>query len=323
MLMTRIVAGMFSAGMMVFGAGLVFSQGYPNKPVRIVTSDLGGGADFAARVIAQELSSPLGQRVIVENRGGVVINNVGPVLRAPPDGYTVLLQSSGIWLLPFLQDNVPYDPVKDLSPITLVTQSPNTLVVPSSLPVNSVKELIALAKSRPGELNYGTTGTGSTNHLAGELLKAMTGVNIVRIPYKGIGAALVDLLSGKLHLMMPSVGAIKSHVEAGRLKLLAVTSAQPSPLAPGVPTMAASGLPGFESAAKLVIFARAGTPAPIIDRLNREIVQVLTRPDIKEQFLKAGYEAVVSSPAELTALVQSDMLRWGKIIKDAGINRRN
>ena len=302
---------------MVLGAGVVSGQDYPNRPIRILTQPPGGGTDFASRLIAPGLAAGLNQQVIVDNRAGVIA--IETAAKAPADGYTLLLYSNGMWLLPFLRDNVPWDPERDFSPITLATRSPNILVVHPSLPVKSVKELIALAKARPAELNYSSAGASSMNHLAAELFKAMAGADMVHVPYKGGGPALGAAVGGEVSVLFAAASPASPHVKSGRLRALAVTSAAPSALFPGLPTVAASGLPGYEATLILGIFAPAKSSAAIINRLNREIVRVLDLPDVKERFLNAGVEAVGSSPGELAAAIKADMARWGKVIKDAGI----
>jgi tripartite-type tricarboxylate transporter receptor subunit TctC len=319
--MTRpfLVAAIFF-GVMMLGGGIVYGQNYPSKPIRIVGSASGSGSDLVARIIAQGLTGIFGQQVIIDNRAGTGgINAAEIVTKAPPDGYTLLYYSSNLWLLPLLQDNVPYDPVKDFAPITLTFRSPNLLVVHPSLPVRSVKDLIALAKARPGALNYGSGPTGSSNHLAAELFKAMANVNIVRIPYKGIAAVFTDLLGGQVQIVFSTAVSATPHVKSGRLRALAVTTAVPSALAPGLPTMAASGLPGYESAQMYGVFAPAGTPAALIRRLNEEIVRVLNNPDVKEQLFNIGVEVVASSPEQFAAAIKSDIARMGKVIKEARI----
>jgi tripartite-type tricarboxylate transporter receptor subunit TctC len=303
------------------GAGAAAGESYPSKPIRMVTAEVGGGVDFTARLLAQGgLAERLGQQVIVDNRGGAGGSIAAEiVIKAPPDGHTLLLYASSIWFLPALRSNVTFDTVRDLAPITCPARAPNLFVVHPSMPVASVKELIALAKARPGELNYGSGGTGSSSHLAAELFKAAAGVDIVRIPYKGTGPALNDLIAGRLNMMFGTAGALSPHVRAGRLRALAVTSAQPSELAPGLPTMAASGLPGYESTSIYGIFGPPKTPPAIIRRLNQEIVTILRRPDVKEKFLFNGMEPVGSSPGELAAMRDAEMARVGKLIKAAGI----
>ncbi|MBI4192588.1 MAG: tripartite tricarboxylate transporter substrate binding protein [Betaproteobacteria bacterium] len=289
---------------------------YPNKPIRIVTAAPGGGADFAARVTAQGLTDVLGRQVIVENRGLVAIEIVAKAL---PDGYTVLLYGSALWLAPFTH-NVSWEPVRDFSAVAGVTNTPNILVVHPSVPVKSVQELIALAKAKPGELNYASGSIATTTHLGSELFKAMAGVDIVRIAYKGNGPALIALLGGtEAQLMFANVGTVAPHVKSGKLRALAVTTAKPTKLAPGVPTVSASGLPGYLLETTTVIVAPAGTPARIVNFLSQQIVKSLNEPATKERFFNSGVEVVGSSPEQLAAEIKADMVRWGKVIKDAGI----
>jgi tripartite-type tricarboxylate transporter receptor subunit TctC len=319
MLIPRFVVWMFLFGMMVLGMGTAFGQNYPNKPIRIVCAEAGGGADVVARLMAQGLTASFGQQVVVENRPtGVVLGQT--VAKATPDGYTLLLAGASHWLLPFTLVKIPFDPVKDFLPITLVTTSPNILVVHPSVQAQSVKELIALAKAKPGELNFGSGTTGTSSHLAGELFRIMAGVNIVHIPYKGSGPAIIALLGGQVQMMFPNAAGVASHVKSGRLRALGVTSLQPSALFPGLPTVAASGVPNYQSASIYGTFAPAGTPATLINRLNQESVRVLNRPDVKEKLFNAGVEVVGSSPEEFAAAVKSEMAVWGKLIKDAGIH---
>jgi tripartite-type tricarboxylate transporter receptor subunit TctC len=289
-------------------------QIYPTKVVRIITAAAGGGSDFAARLIATPLGPALGQQVIVDNRGVIAADIAA---KAPPDGYTLLLSGPTLWLLPFMRDNVGSD-VSDFTPIMMATQTANILVVHPTLPAKSVKELIALAKAKPGELNFATSGTGNSVHIAGELFKSMTGTNIVRVNYKGASQALTDLAAGQTQLMFGVPGSVLPHVKAGRLRAVAVTSAQPTPLAPGLPTVASS-LPGYESVSYLAIFAPAGTPAAIVTKLHEEIVRVLQRNDVKDKFFAAGMETVGSSPDATAKLIKSEIARMGKVIKAANI----
>ena len=306
----------------VFFLAVTFSHGqeYPAKPVRLVAADAGGGGDVAARLIAQGMAGGLGQPVIVDNRGGAAgMIAAQTVARAAPDGYTLLIYSGTVWILPFLRSNVPYDPVKDFLPITLAVNAPNILVVHPSLPVKSVKDLITLARSKPGMLNYGTTGPGSTSHLATELFKAMAGVDIVTISYKGTSIALNDLIRGQLQLMFTSPGGAMAHINSGRMRALAVTTLKPSVLLPGLPTVAGTGLPGYESSANLAMFAPAKTSGAILSRLNLEAVRVLGGTEVKEKLLVAGWEVVGSTAEQLTAIMASDMAKIGKLIRDKGI----
>ena len=300
---------------MMAGAGFVSGQSYPSRPIRMITSVPGGGTDFIARLITPGLSENLGQHVIIDNRG---LAGVDVVAKAAPDGYTLLIYGAALFLLPLMRSNVPYDPVRDFSAISQTDRAPTILVVHPSVAANSVKELIALAKARPGALNYGRATAGGPPHLSAELFKSMAGVNITSIPYKGGGPVVIALLGGEVQLMFAAVGSVASHVKAGKLKALAVTSPGPTALFPGLPAVAAT-VPGYEAAAMNGIYAPAGTSAAIINRLNRGIVQALNRLEVKEKVLAAGVEIVGSSPAEFAATVKSEMTKWGKVIKDAGI----
>ena len=317
MVSSRFLVSVISIVTAVFGVDGVSGQVYPNKPIRIVTTAVGGGSDFVARNVAPGISGPLGQPIIIDNRPGTFVAEE-VVAKASPDGYSLLINASGVWVEPLLH-KAPYDPVRDFSPITMTNKTPLLLVVNPSLPVSSVKELIALAKAKQGAINYAMQSIGGANHLAGELFKAMAGVNITSVPYKGTPQALNDLISGQVQLMFANSIASMPHVKSGRLKALAITSLQPSGVAPEVPTVAASGLPGYEIAAIFCVFAPAGTSTAVITRLNQEIVPVLRTPEVKERFVITGSDVVAGSPAELAAYVKSDIAKWGKLIKDAGI----
>ncbi len=290
-------------------------QDYPHKPVRIVTSEAGGGNDFVARVIAPALAGNLRQNVIVENRSSLIA--IEAVARAQPDGYTLLLPGQTLWIGPLLR-KLPYDPIRDFAPISMTSKTPSILVVHPAVPVKSVRDLIDLAKARPGELNYGSPALGSAQHLAPELFKAMAGVNIVHVPFKGSGPAIINLIGGQVQLMFPNLASVATHVKSGRLRALAVTSAAPSVLAPGMPTVADT-LPGYEVVDAKGMFAPRGTPAALIARINREVVKTLNQPDLKEAFLNAGVEVVGSTPEQFAHAIASEITRLGKVIKDAGI----
>ena len=316
-MLRRFVVCIFSAGVIVPGADVVSGQSYPSKPVRIVTAEAGAAGDFASRVLAQALSVNLGQNVIVDNRpSGAIPCDV--VAKAPPDGYTLLHFTNSTWTLPLMQ-TAPYDPIRDFAPIALTIKSVSVLVTHPSVPIKSVRELIAYAKARPGQLNYGSGGTGGAGHLSAELFKSMADVDIVRIHYKGGGPALNALLGAQVQLGFLSAASVAPHVRSGKLRALAVTGPQPSPLFPEVPTVAASGVPGYEVEQLMGMFAPAKTPAALISRLNREIVQVLGRAEVKERFANGSMEVVGSSPEEFAAAMKADMARMGKLIKSAGI----
>lgn len=307
-----IVAIVFSA------RGAVAQDGQP-KARRIVTLEAGGGNDNVARLLALGLSNEGGGRVIVENRGGASgVVAAETVVKAVPDGLTLLSISGSLWTLPLMQ-SVPYDPVQDLMPVTLAVSSPNILVVNPALPVKTVRQLIALAKARPGALNYSTAGAGSSGHLSAELFRVMASVDIVRVAYKGGAASMTDLISGQVQMSFTSTGSAGGHVQSGRLRALAVTSAKPSALLPGVPTIAEEGLPGYVLVSSYGVLAPARTPAAVIERLNLGIVRALRAPEIKERFFKAGAEVVASTPQEFVAVIRSDMQKLGKLIRDAKI----
>jgi tripartite-type tricarboxylate transporter receptor subunit TctC len=314
MLMRRFAVGIIPIGLIVFCAGVVSGQNYPDKPIHILTTAVGGPNDLASRLIADGVMSSLGQRIIVENRAVI---GVEIVAKAPPDGYTLLHYTNVLWLMPLFRDGVPWDPIKDFSPITLTMRQPNIVVVHPSVPVTSIKELIALAKARPGELNYASSSTGATNHVAAELFKSMAGVSILRINYKGGGPAVNDLIAGHVHVMFGSAGVVAPHTKVGRLRALAVTSAEPTALAPGLPTVAAAGLPGYESSQLTGVLAPAKTPAAIIHRLNQEITRVLQRTEAKERLFSYGIEAIPGSPEEFAATIKSEMAKMDKVIKDS------
>jgi tripartite-type tricarboxylate transporter receptor subunit TctC len=308
-----------TTGVAVFGIGAAAAQDYPVKPVRIITSPAGGGNDFPARLIARGITGPLGQQVIVDNRPTILITDL--VAKAPPDGYTLLLTGSAHWIGPLL-DKVNYDPIKDFSAITLVDRAPNVLVVHPSLPAKSVKDLIAMAKAKPGEINVAVGGPGSSNFMGAVLFNHMAGVNIVRIPYKGSGPATTAVISGETHTMFGSAGGAAPHIKSGRLRAIAVGSAKPSPLAPGVPTIAASGVAGYESETLHALLAPAKTPAPIVSRLHQEVSRYLQSAEAKEIFLRAGIDPVPTPPDELVAIMNAEMGRMGKVLRAAGMGVR-
>jgi tripartite-type tricarboxylate transporter receptor subunit TctC len=313
----RAAVWILSAGA-AFCAGTAGAQGFPSKTVRIVTSAAGGNFDMVARTLAVGMTGPLGQPVVVDNRGGVVA--IETVAKAPADGYTLLLSGTTVWLSPFMRKNVSWDPVADFAPVTLAVSAPNVLVVHPSLPVKTVGDLIALARAKPGVLNVGSTTPGGSIHLAAELFNVMAHADIVRVSFRGEAGALTALMSGQIHLMFSNVSSGSPHIKSGRLRGIAVTSAQPSPLLPALPSIASSGLPGYEFVSITAVFAPARTPTEIIGRLNAEMSRVLRTPEVKERLFKAGVEAVGSSPEQLGATVKSEMARMGTLIRKAGIS---
>jgi tripartite-type tricarboxylate transporter receptor subunit TctC len=310
---------MLAAGLAAQAAAPADAQNYPTRPIRIVTSPAGGGNDFPARLLARALPGPLGQQILVDNRATILIADI--VAKSPPDGYTLLVTGSAHWIGPLL-DKVTYDPFRDFAPITLIDRAPSVLVVHPSMPLKSVKQLIALAKARPGEMNFSVGGPGSSGYLGALLFNHMAGVKIVSVPYKGTAPALAAVMSGEVHAMFGSAGSVAPHAASGRLRPLAVGSAQPSALAPGLPTVAQAGLPGFQSEALHALFAPAGTPAAAISLLNREVGNYLRSPEAQKIFLKAGTEPSPGTPEEFTAIMKSEVARIGAVLKATGIGVR-
>lgn len=298
------------------------AQDYPNKPVRLIAPFVPGGpTDIIARVVAQKLGQNLGQTVVVDNRGGAS-GAIGCEIaaRSAPDGYTLMIGSSGnLAVAPALYAKLPYDPVKDFQPITQTTAGPQIVVVHPSVAAKSVQELIALARAKPGSLNYASGGAGTTTQLGPELFKSMAGVDIVHVPYKGTGQALSDLMGGQVQMMMSSLLPAMPHVKAGRLRGLAVTSLKRTAALPDMPTMAESGVPGFETTSWHGLVVPARTPKAISARLHTEMVKMLNQPDVKALFLSQGMETVGSSPEQFAAYIKHETEKWTKVIKMIGL----
>ena len=297
------------------------AQDYPNRPIRfIVPYPPGGGTDVVARIMNEALAVELGQPIIIDNRGGAA-GNVGTDLAAksPADGYNILFTLSSHTINPRLYDKLPFDVERDFAPISLAAMIPQILVVHPSVQANNVKELIALAKANPGKLNYASVGTGSPGHIAGELFKIKTGVDIVHIPYKGGGPAVVDTIGGQVQLLFVSMPAAWQHVKAGKLKVIAVTSAKRSVAAPDVPTIAESGIPGYVVDSWYGALAPAKTPPAAVARLNAAFVKVLENPQVKERLLAQGAEAASSTQAEFDRLIKDVLEKWDLVIKTAKI----
>ena len=299
----------------------VSAQGFPTRPIRmIVAYPPGGGADIVARIVAQKISEGFGQQVVVDNRGGAAgIIGTEIVARAAPDGYTVIMGTNathGIFVS--LYRKLPYDPVKDFAPVTGVVNVTNMLVINPSVPAHSVKELIEFARAKPGQLNYGSGGSGSNAHLAVELFKVMARVKMEHLPYKGIAPALTDLLAGQVQVMISNMPPVLPHVQSGKLRALAVTGAKRSAVVPDLPTVNEAGVPGYESDLWWGVLAPAGTPTPVIGKLNAAIVQVLRMPDVKERLSGMGAEPVGNTPEQFAALIKADIVKWAKVVKASG-----
>jgi tripartite-type tricarboxylate transporter receptor subunit TctC len=295
---------------------------YPVKPIRLVVPFApGGSTDTIARLIGQKLDEALGQQVIIDNRPGAGGNlGVDYVAKSAPDGYTLIFGHAGTFGFgPSLYAKLPYDPIRDFAPVALFAMVPNMLVVHPSLPANSVKELVALARARPGQLNYGSSGNGSASHLATEYFKLLSKTDITAIPYKGTGPLVTDLIAGQTSLTITGVPPLYPHVQSGRLRALAVGSVKRLPLLPSLPTIAEAGVPGYESSTWFGPLAPAKTPREIIVRLNVELMKMLQRPDVRARFAAEGIEALGSTPEEFGTYIKSEIERWSRVIKAAHV----
>ena len=302
-------------------AGALAQTVYPTRPVRlIVPSSAGGGSDILARIIAPKLGERLGQQVIVDNRAGAGTMIGGEVVaKAPPDGYTLLMGISTLATNPAVYKKVPYNALTDFSPITLVLSAPNILVVHPSLPVKNVKELIWFAEARPGQINFASAGTGTNPHLSMELFLSMTKTRMVHIPYKGSAPAMVDLVGGQVSVMTATMLTAIPHVRSHRLRALGVTSAQRTTVAPDVPTIAESGVPGYEAVQWYGMLAPANTPKEIVTRLHRELVAIVQSPDVKERFAADGGDPGGNTPEEFARYIGTEIEKWARVAKAAGI----
>lgn len=298
-----------------------WAQGYPERPVKLVVPYApGGSADIVARLIADEWGKALGKSMFIENKAGAGGNlGVDAVAKSAADGYTIGLQTVSLAINPALNAKMPYDTLKDLSSVGMVAASQHVLVVNNSLPAKDLKELLALAKGKPGKLTYGSAGGGSTFHMSAELFKAQAGVAIVHIPYRGGGPALTDTIAGQVDMSFPVLSAAQGHVQAGKLRALGVTGTKRSPLLPNVPTIAEAGLPGYAFETWFTVFAPAGTPKPVIDKLNATLLATLQSVNVKERMSKEGFEPMPSTPEQARARIVAEMPKWAKLIKDRGI----
>jgi len=304
-------------------AGGAFGQGtYPSRPVSMVVGFApGGGTDTVARILAKTVGDALGQQIVVENKAGAGGNIATDyVAHAAPDGHTLLLGNVGsLTVAPHIVANLPYDPLRDFAPITMAVVFANVVVVPASLPAQTLPEFVKLAREKPGTITYGSSGIGGAGHLSGELLKDAAKIDIVHVPYKGGGPAMQGLLGGQIHAYFAAPASVVGHLKAGRVRALATTGSKRAQLLPDVPTIAESGYPGYEAMNWYAYVAPAKTPKGIIDRLNREIVKALTAPDVVALLHKQGLEPSSSSPEELGRYIKSEYETWGKVVKQAGI----
>jgi tripartite-type tricarboxylate transporter receptor subunit TctC len=318
----RALYGPMVVALTLLFSGEVLGQIYPTRPIHLVVpSSAGAGVtDIMARLVARHLSARIGQQIVIDNRPGASgILGSEVVSRAAPDGYTLLIANVSLVVNPFLYPKMPYDPLTDFTPVTMVNSAPLLLVVHPSIAAKSVTELIAYAKSHPGQLNYGSGGLGSTPYLAAELFKSISGIDVLHVPYKGGAPALSDLVGGQLSFMIENMPGTMPYVMAGTLRAMAITSPQRSPLAPELPTMIEAGVPGYEMSGWNGIFAVKGTPPEIVARLHSELAKILRSPQVRRELIALGAEPVGDTPDEFGAFLKADMARWGKIIQEKGI----
>ena len=314
---------MFACAMLTLGAQASFAQSYPSKPIRLIVGFAPGGPnDIIARIVGQKLSETVGVPVPVDNRPGAD-SMIGTQLaaRAAPDGYTIAMISASAAIHPSIYTNIPYDVVKDFSHITVLASGAFVVVVNPALPVKSIKELIAVAKARPGQINFASSGAGGTLHLSGELFKSLTHVSMNHIPYKGGAPAITDVVTGQVEVMFSPIAIAMPHIKTGKLRPLAVTSAKRWPSLPDLPTVAEAGVPGYESTGWYGIVAPARTPREIVTRLNQELVKVLARADVRQQFTTFDIEPVGDSPEHMTNFIKAELVKWARVVKDAKLSQ--
>lgn len=311
----------FFPALLCIAASIAHAQNYPNKPVRMVVPfPPGGTTDILARAVGQKLSEAWGQLVVIDNRPGAG-GNIGTdiVAKSAPDGYTLLMGTVGTHSInQSLYGKLPFDPIKDFAPVTLVASVPNVLVVNSTVEAKSVKELIALAKSKPGQLTFASSGNGTSIHLAGELFKAMTGTAMLHIPYKGSAPAITDLLGGQTNMMFDNLPSAMPHIKSGKLRALGVTSVNRSPALPDTPTIAETGIGGYDASSWFGVLAPAGTPKEVVAKIHADIVKALSAPDIKERLSSQGAEPVGNTPEQFSQHIRTESLKWAKVVKDSG-----
>jgi tripartite-type tricarboxylate transporter receptor subunit TctC len=323
--MTRLSSGATSLSalfvVLLAAAGNAFAQGYPARPVRvIVPTSPGAGADIVSRIVAQRLTETVGQQFIIDNRAGAGANLAAEIAaKAAPDGYTLFIATPAHAINPSLYNRLNYDILRDFAPISQMSSGYYVIVVHPSVPVKNVKELIALAKAKPGQLNYASAGPGNATHLAGELFKSLAHVDMVHIAYKGSGPGVIDLVAGQVQVMFPNLTSAISFIKSGKLRALATTGEHRASTAPDIPTVIESGLKGYTVIGWYGLSAPAHTPQPIIAKLNAELVKVLKQPDLKERLAADGAEPAPSTPAEFAAWIKAEVAKWAKVIKDAGL----
>ena len=315
------IASAVVLGASLLGGTSAMAQAYPTKPVTIIVPFAAGGTtDILARIIGQALTAELGQSVVVDNRAGAGGNIGGQAAaKAAPDGHTLFMGTVGTHAInASLYKKMPFDPVKDFAPLTRVANVPNLLVANPAQPYKSVKDLIAYAKANPGKVNFGSSGNGSSIHLSGELFKSLAKVDMQHVPYKGSAPAVTDLLGNQIGIMFDNMPSAIQHVRSGKLVPLAVTTAKRSPELPNVPTIAEAGVPGYEATSWFGMFAPAGTPAPVLAKLNAAIVKVLAQPDVKKKINEQGAEVYSETPEQFAAFIQAESVKWGKVVKESG-----
>jgi len=312
---------LIAASLLLAAASTASAQSYPHRPVRfIVPFAPGGTTDIVARFVAQKLSEDLGQQLVLDNRGGAGgVIGTDLTAKAAPDGYTIMLNHVGVAYNVTMYTSLPYDPVRDLAPISLVGLTPNVLVVNTALPVKTVKDLVALGKAKPAQIPYGSGGVGSSAHLAVEMFQQLSGTKFVHVPYKGAGPALTETIGGQVQFMIATMPAAAGHIRSNKLRALGVSGNKRSPAFPELPTIAEAGVPNYEYTTWYGILAPAKTPQPIVDRLQSAIHKSLADPALREKLQQSGMEPESNSPAEFMALLKQDIARWGKIIRAAGI----
>jgi tripartite-type tricarboxylate transporter receptor subunit TctC len=321
--MKMLRASLFLGAALILGTHVMQAQAaaYPDKPIRfVVPFPPGGGTDTLSRSLAQKMADALGQSITIDNRPGAG-GNIGADIAAKsaPDGYTIFMgQTSNLAVNPTLYSKLPFDPVRDFAPITLVTDTPLVIVVAQGSPIKNVRDLIALARARPGSINFASPGNGTVGHLSGEMFKREAGVEMMHIPYKGAAPALTDLIGGRVNVYFASAPAAMGQIKGGTIRAIAVTSRKRSPALPDVPTVAESGLPGFGASSWYGILAPAGTPKDIISKLNAAAVKVMQQPELKERMVAEGGEPIGDTPEQFAAFIKSEIAKWAKVVKDSG-----